>query len=240
MKKKLWLVAGLLALVCTVYYFASEDGTPSVPAHPEHVINTPTPSDTAGPELQSDAGPASARSTQPPAAPGNTASTSTPQRLVPAPTSEPGDTPDARVQLWQMPEADASVSIDGIPGVRLQVNPNHLRQLRLGQTLLLDIPGNHSTIEAELTDTYNDPGGVQVWQGHIDGEVDEAAVIITRGKSHTHLVIASENGNYSVVIDNQSGESTFIDEGDINERQAPIDDGIYVDPPDSVPLPSIQ
>lgn len=124
--------------------------------------------------------------------------------------------------------------------MRLQVNPDHLRQLRLGQTLILDIPDSNVLIESELTDTYNDPGGVQVWQGHINGEVDEAAVIVSRGKTHTHLIIASEQGNYSVVINNQTGESTFIDEGIIQDRQAPIDDAVYVDQPDSIPLPSIQ
>lgn len=239
MKKKYWLAGSLLALVCAIYFSTGGDRSPTVPAQQESAADSPAQANSGNSDLHRAEPYPPARSRQAPAA-GNTAQLSSARPPIPAPGSEPDKSPPARVQLWQTPEADASVSIDGVPGVRLQVNPEHLQQLRLGQTLVFDIPDSSTVLETELSDTYNDPGGVQVWQGHIDGDVDEAAVIISRGKSHTHLIIASAQGNYSVVIDNQSGESTFINEGDIHEGQAPVDDGIYVGPPDSIPLPSIQ
>src|SRR5690606_40850643 len=113
------------------------------------------------------------------------------QPAVPAPVGDVSDTP-AIVQLWQTPEDDAAVDIDGVPGVRLQVNPDHLRQLRLGQTLILDIPDSNALIESELTDTYNDPGGVQVWQGHINEQVDEAVVIVSRTVTNIQILTASK------------------------------------------------
>lgn len=235
-KTKFWVAGSLLTLACAVYYFTSVDSGPSVP---EHSLRTPDISDSHSVEKQSTVAPTRGENSKTPAAEAGAPLPKSDSPL-PAPISTTNNPPPDRIHLWQTPEADASVSIDGVPGVRLQVNPEHLRQLHLGQTLVLDLPDSSTPIESALTDTYNDPGGVEVWQGYIDGEVDEAAVIISRGKTHTHMIIASEQGNYSVVIDNQTGESTLIDEGYIQDRQAPIDDAIYVDPPDSVPLPSIQ
>ena len=243
MNKKLWLAGGLLASVYVPYYFISgADSPPGPVVHPDQAIITPEPAaQRPDPPLSGAPGPRTpVRSIRP--SDGTTTTERQPSQqpaALPAPVT--GSTnPPASVQLWQTPASDATVDIDGVPGVQLQVDPEHLRKMRLGQTLVLEIPGSSTVIETELTDTYNDPGGVQVWQGHINGEVDEAAVIVSRGKTHTHMIIASEHGNYSVVINNQSGESTFIDEGYIQNRQAPIDDAVYVDPPDSIPLPSIQ
>lgn len=143
------------------------------------------------------------------------------------------------VRLWQTAENDSSTIIDGMPATRLQVNPERLSQLHVGQTLSLEIPHEGITFEAKIASTHNDPGGVKVWRADIADGLDEAGVIISQGKIQTHLIIASEQGNYSVVIDNKTGESTLIDEGEINARQAPFDDGIVVGPPDESTLPPI-
>lgn len=145
----------------------------------------------------------------------------------------------AQVRLWDTMENDAPTTIDGVPATRLHVDPERLRQLHVGQTLELDIPHEGTTFEAKIASTHNDPGGVKVWRAELADGLEEAGVIITQGKVQTHLVIASEQGNYSVVIDNKTGESTLIDEAEINARQAPFDDGIVVGPPDESTLPSI-
>ncbi len=238
MSKKVWLAGGLLALVCVLYHFIGSAVKLPDPMRTEPAIPSPEPA-THRPETPLADARTHVHSATNPGGIAPTDQHASTQPALPAPVTESTSAP-ARIQLWDAPASDMIVDIDGIPGVRLQVDPENLRKMRLGQTLVLDIPGSSTIIESELTDTYNDPGGVQVWQGHINGEVDEAAVIVTRGKTHTHMIIASAHGNYSVVIDNHTGESTFVDEGHIQNRQAPIDDAVYVDPPDSIPLPSIQ
>lgn len=172
---------------------------------------------------------------------GNLKSSDDPPDSLPIPQSVEDlsrNWPDT-LRLWQAAENDSSTTVDGMPATRLQVDPERLRQLHVGQTLTLDIPHQGNTLEAKITSTHNDPGGVKVWRADIADAREEAGVIITQGKIQTHLIIASEKGNYSVVIDNKTGQSTLIDEGEINARQAPFDDGIVVGPPAESTLPPI-
>ncbi len=93
-----------------------------------------------------------------------------------------------------------------------------------------ELPDGKGPIESEITDTYNDSTGVQVWTGQIKNDVRHASVIITQGTKQTHVVIASTRGNYSGVIDRQTGAATLINESAIQERQQLIEDGIVYRP----------
>ncbi len=158
---------------------------------------------------------------------------------VPAPVDDSTQALPDTVHLWQPEENDPNTTVDGLPATRLRVDPERLRQFHVGQTLTLEIPQEGTAFEAQITSTHNNPTGVKVWRADIADALEEAGVIITQGKLQTHMVIASEQGNYSVVIDNKTGESTLIDESEINARQAPFDDGIAVGPPEESTLPPI-
>lgn len=134
--------------------------------------------------------------------------------------------PLEELDLWVASEQPSEAHTDDIPVHSIKVNPNDLQQFTVGQTLLLEIPGQAPKMKSQLTKTYNDPGGIKVWQGQLTDEPKYTNVMITQGKIQTHITIASSRGNYSVVVNNQTGDGTIMDESQINERLAPIDDGI--------------
>ena len=134
------------------------------------------------------------------------------------------------IELWQISDRASPLVVDGLPATEFKLDPKRLQNLQVGQTIRFDLPENNMPIEAEITGTYNDPGGIQVWKGQIKDEVRHSSVIITQGAEQTHIIIASTQGNFSLVMDNQSGMSTLVDEGTIHERQSPIDDGIVFQP----------
>lgn len=134
------------------------------------------------------------------------------------------------VQLWDIDDSAVKTTIDGIAALQFQFDIERLKTLAVGQSISFNLPDHKSLLEAEITGTHNDPAGVQIWLAQMQGQIDRSSVIITRGRHQTHIVIASLEGNYSVIVDNQSGQSTIMDEGLINENQAPIDDGIVYEP----------
>lgn len=137
------------------------------------------------------------------------------------------------LSLWKIPNHDAKVEIDGLSAMQFTIDLALLKTLHVGQVMELELPHGNGVIEAEITRTYNDSGGVQVWNGRVENEFRHTGVIITQGKRQTHIVIASSEGNYSALIDNQSGITTLIDESAINEGQKLFDDGIVYRPTES-------
>lgn len=147
-------------------------------------------------------------------------------------TEEVYDRPP-NLSLWKIPNRDAKVEIDGLSAMQFTIDLDLLKTLHVGQVMELELPHGNGVIEAEITRTYNDSGGVQVWNGRVENEFRHTGVIITQGRKQTHIVIASSEGNYSALIDNQSGITTLIDESAINERQKLFDDGIVYRPTES-------
>lgn len=137
---------------------------------------------------------------------------------------------DAQVTLWQHNEAEPDVEFDGNKARRLQADPKAVAGLRVGQTLHLYIPQRRTSVEAEIASTQNLTPRTQVWQGKIAGGHPQDNVIVTRGQLETHITIATYEGTYSAVIDNATGDTLMIDEGEINANQIPHEDGIAIDP----------
>lgn len=237
MKKQYWLGGGLaLVLITAITLNNSGDNAGDEYASHRQASTAPT-AELAAPTAQSTIipSPASGKSISREAAEVVPAAPPVP---IPQPVRQPSSQSADRVQLWDISGDESSTLVDGIPATPIQVDPAHLEGFNVGQTLILPTPDG-DMIEADITDTRNDPNGVHVWEGNIANARNEAAVIISRGRTQTHMIIASDSGTFSVVVDNRTGTGTLVDEGHIKEHQAPIDDGIVVGPPDEIPLPVI-
>ncbi len=236
MKKQYWLGGSMALVLGSAIALYSSDEAPDDSRHsgkPVTAVQTELPAAaTVNTSIQPDK-----RTPEKVITHAGTGTTTSPP--IPRPVKAPASSSADPVQLWDLSgDDDAAIAVDDIPATRIQVDPAHLEEFSVGQTLILQTPDG-DTIETDLTTTHNDPNGVHVWQGDIAGARKEAAVIITRGEIQTHMIIANDSGTYSVVIDNRTGAGTLVDEGYIKELQAPYDDGIVVGPPDEIPLPVI-
>lgn len=244
MKKQYWIGGGMaLVLTSAIAILGPEDAPANVQQsgqpvtiHQAPLIRNATPNDPASPDQKMAAATAAAGQVNTAGLESADTDSAPP---IPRPVKAEATASADPVQLWTLSgEDDESIVIDDIPATRIQVDPAHIEDFSVGQTLLLPTP-NGEMIEADLTATHNDPQGVHVWQGEIPGARKETAVIVSRGEVQTHMIIASESSTYSVVIDNRTGAGTLVDEGAIKELQAPFDDGIVLGPPDEIPLPVI-
>lgn len=147
---------------------------------------------------------------------------------------------EPEVTLWQVDPNDPDMLFDGHPAKRMHTDPSLIDTLHVGQTLHLDIPQRDISVAAEIASTHNLTPRTQMWQGKILDGHPQDNVVVTRGQIETHVTIATFDGTYSAVIDNATGDTVMIDEGDITVNQIPHEDGIPVDaveqqPPAVVP-----
>lgn len=170
-----------------------------------------------------------------------TAAANKPAEPIPDPLPEPIATahqsPPSHISLWQPDQNQPDAEVEGIPVKRLQTSPADLNQLHVGQQIELAIPQLDKTVEARIETTKNQLNTVQVFKGPlIDGHKKDN-VIITRGKTQTHVVIATREGVFSAVIDNATGKTTLTDEGEIHERTSGEDDSVPLEGME-MPVPS--
>ncbi|MCX4026125.1 hypothetical protein H0A36_11365 [Endozoicomonas sp. SM1973] len=134
---------------------------------------------------------------------------------VPKKKPQPPKSDGTPVVFWQETGQQQTVDKFDIPVDHLQVNPSYIEQIQVGQVLEFPIPELNKSFITKLTDTANSFNDVHVWTGVIvDGDPTEN-VIVTRGKTQTHITISSREGIYSAVIDNGSGKTQIINENNI-------------------------
>ncbi|MGP4845271.1 hypothetical protein ACTXGQ_14130 [Marinobacter sp. 1Y8] len=151
---------------------------------------------------------------------------------LPEPVHHPKWPPQQHVELWQVDSSDPDTTVDGIPATKMTVEPELLSSMHVGQEVTLPIPALNRSVTATLTSTHNQLNNVEVFKGPITDGNDKDNVIITRGKTNTHVIVATREGVFSATIDNRTGAATLTDEGDINGM---IDGG-----DDSVTVPGIE
>ncbi|WP_163835539.1 biofilm-associated metzincin protease inhibitor BamI [Spartinivicinus ruber] len=125
------------------------------------------------------------------------------------------------VVFWQATEKLQTVDKFDVPVHHLKVEPAYIKSIQVGQVLEFPIPELNKSFIAKLTDTANSFNGVHVWTGiMVDGGPTEN-VIVTRGKTQTHITISSLEGIYSAVVQNDTGETQIINE---NHIKAAVDE----------------
>ena len=148
---------------------------------------------------------------------------------VSAPLPEPIQRPKNRppkIDLWQIDPDNAETTVDTIPATRASVSVAALNSIHVGQTITMSLPSLNRTVTAEVESTHNQLNNVEVFKGPITDGHPKDNVIITRGKTHTHVIVATREGTFTAVVDNQTGAATVTDEGDINARAHQGEDGI--------------
>ncbi|MET1079146.1 MAG: hypothetical protein ABWY06_14125 [Pseudomonas sp.] len=144
------------------------------------------------------------------------------QGLQPAPVA--AATPAAEVSLWRDDQLSEGTE-DGVAVHYATLQPEALHDLNVGQTLELALPGRSQPLRARLGETRNGDG-VAIWQGSlIDGDPAETLTVV-RGAIETHLTVATLQGSYSVIVDNQTGKAVITDENDLAARANPHGDTV--------------
>ncbi|MDE1461951.1 hypothetical protein [Spartinivicinus poritis] len=134
--------------------------------------------------------------------------------------------PNEVTSMWQASEQEQTVDENGIPTTHLQVNPQLISSLQLGQTLEFEVPALNQSYQAELTTTHNQLDDVHVFKGKINNGSENDNVIVTRGEVETYVTVSTGDGVYSVRIDNASGKATMISEDDIAKTITNFNDAI--------------
>ncbi|MCX4026129.1 hypothetical protein H0A36_11385 [Endozoicomonas sp. SM1973] len=134
--------------------------------------------------------------------------------------------PNEVSSMWKASEQEQTVDENGIPATHLQVNPQLISSLQLGQTLEFEVPALNQSYQAELTTTHNQLDDVHVFKGKINNGSENDNVIVTRGEVETYVTVSTSDGVYSVRIDNASGKATMISEDDIAKTITNFNDAI--------------
>ncbi len=147
---------------------------------------------------------------------------------IPEPLPQPSWTGPEQIVLWQNLYPPSTLERDGIEQINVQLDPAHLTSLHPGQTLILPLPDGAPQVEAIITDTFNDVNGTHNWRTRVQNHLPNASVLITQGSEKTHVAIFTEQGSYTLIADNKTGQASLVDEGKLIARQAPVDDGVVL------------
>lgn len=133
--------------------------------------------------------------------------------------------------LWDI--ADTTTQVDNNPARIIHSAPQTFSQLKLEQTLDIALP--NKTLTARLGSTHNQGPNIEVWKGHIAQGDPIDNIIIVRGKIQTHITVATKEATHTAIIDNETGIGSLIDQADINQGQAAVNDAIPLLPIDAQP-----
>lgn len=155
----------------------------------------------------------------------------------PLPATPVASAPPSEVDLWRVNKSSPDTRVDGHPAKQLRTDPVLIEQFHVGQKLNMYIPQRDMDVEARLESTRNQSANVHIFQGKLLNGNDQGSLLVARGKIETHVTISTNEGTYSAIIDNETGDTVLLDEGDITVNQVPIEDGIPVPPIEQGPPP---
>jgi hypothetical protein len=118
----------------------------------------------------------------------------------------------------------------------ITTNPEVFENLQVGQVLDFFVPQLGESFQSEVTSTSNQFGDVKVWKGDVQGEEqDKSNFIMTQGEKMTNVVLSTNEGIYTVNIDNETGQGTVVDNREYSSRMSDVDDAVpyYYDEPQS-------
>lgn len=153
------------------------------------------------------------------------------------PATPVASTPPSEVDLWRVNKSSPDIQVDGHPAKQLRTDPALIEQFHVGQKLSMYIPQRDINVEARLESTRNQSANVHIFQGKLLNGSDQGSLMVARGRIETHVTISTNEGTYSAIIDNETGGTVLLDEGDIIVNQVPIEDGIPVPPIEQGPPP---
>lgn len=139
----------------------------------------------------------------------------------------------ARVELWATKNAKPTL-MDGIPAVEFKTSVEKINSLHVGQQVDFVIPNTDQSYKSKIVETSN-IAGVKTWHAEILNAGKTDNLIFNQGSLETHIVISTDEGISTVIVDNKTGHSVLIKESDIARNMSPDDDFISVDIAESKP-----
>jgi hypothetical protein len=121
------------------------------------------------------------------------------------------------LSLWQQADQDNNViSPDQLRIERVIADPAVLNQLEVGRKINFFIPHTYETVSARITAQQPSNNGVKVYDITLNDNIPLTGAQIVRGKKSTEATVITEQGTYTVSIDNKTGEGSIIDDSDLN------------------------
>ncbi|MCX4028867.1 hypothetical protein H0A36_05965 [Endozoicomonas sp. SM1973] len=113
---------------------------------------------------------------------------------------------------WQANEWESTLNEDGLSYFKTSTPPQYFANLTTGQTLRLPLPEQDSDFSVTLSEARKGYGDLDIVSGDVPGTTQ--GVTIVKGKLDTHMTVITANTTYTVVVDNQTGETKIIDDRD--------------------------
>ena len=147
---------------------------------------------------------------------------------------------DNTLALWQTTKKSKTLE-GGVKGFEVVTENDAFSKLNVDKAVSLAIPDFNEPLHATINKTYNETGGVEMYQGEMfyddavsfddelySGHRDDN-IVIAKGKIKTHVTIATRKATYSLIIDNASGKGTLINEAEyIAQQSEEINDAVRV------------
>lgn len=113
---------------------------------------------------------------------------------------------------WQANQWESALNEDGLSYFKTNATPQYFANLTTGQTLRLPLPEQDSDFSVTLSEARKGYGDLDIVSGDVPGTTQ--GVTIVKGKLDTHMTVITANTTYTVVVDNQTGETKIIDDRD--------------------------
>ena len=128
------------------------------------------------------------------------------------------------ILLWRSAFGVADENKSSIPTKYIQVLPNALESIRVGQPLEITIPQEGFPIFGVVAESHMQLNGeITVWSGPIDAFHDTASFTVTRGKILTFITVATGVSVYEFSINNKTGAGTVVNALDLIRDKNPND-----------------
>lgn len=87
-----------------------------------------------------------------------------------------------------------------------------LDALAVGDQLRIHLPDGHGQWLGEIEEESEGVHGVRVWSGNLPDAGPFGGLSVVRGNLETHLTIITDESTWVAVVDNQTGQTTMVDE----------------------------
>lgn len=131
--------------------------------------------------------------------------------------------------LWQPVEQDNANSASELRIEAVASDPANLNELEVGRKIDFVIPHTGEELSGEITAQRNTNKGIETYDIELDNGNEYTGGHIVRGKTSTDVSVITNQGNYTVSINNKTGVGQVIDDRDLN---------IYRQNPDGVRIPT--
>ena len=120
---------------------------------------------------------------------------------------------ESPILLWHTSPGsnNARTKQSGIPSKFIQILPDALNQLRVGQPLEIQIPQEEFSLFGVVSSEHSELNGrVSVWSGPLDAFHETASFTVTRGNKLTLVTVATGLSIYEISIDNSTGIGSVV------------------------------